>query len=56
MYDARVKMILSAQVPAGQLYTAGVLVNEFARTVSRIEEMKTLDYLAQPRLEQHRFR
>ena len=56
MYDARVKMILSAEVPAGQLYTTGVLVHEFARTVSRIEEMQTLDYLAQPRLEQHGFR
>ena len=56
MYDARVKMILSAEVPAEQLYTSGVLVNEFARTVSRIEEMQTLDYLAQPRLEQHGFR
>ena len=56
MYDARVKMILSAEVPAEQLYTSGVLVHEFARTVSRIEEMQTLDYLALPRLEQHGFR
>ncbi len=56
LYDARVKMIMSAAVPADKLYTAGVLVNEFARTVSRIEEMQTLDYLAQPRVEQHGFR
>ena len=56
MYDARVKMIMSAAVPVDQLYTTGVLVNEFARTVSRIEEMQTLDYLAQPRVEQHGFR
>ncbi len=56
LYDARVKMIMSAAVPADQFYTAGVLVNEFARTVSRIEEMQTLDYLAQPRVEQHGFR
>ncbi len=56
LYDARVKMILSADVPADQLYTSGVLVNEFARTVSRIEEMQTLNYLALPRLEQHGFR
>ena len=56
MYDARVKMIMSAVVPAEQLYTTGALVNEFARTVSRIEEMQTLDYLAQPRVEQHGFR
>ena len=56
LYDARVKMILSAEVPAEQLYTSGVLVNEFARTVSRIEEMQTLDYLALERVEQHGFR
>jgi cell division protein ZapE len=56
MYDARVKMIMSAAVPADKLYTQGALVQEFARTVSRIEEMQTLDYLGQPRLEQHGFR
>jgi cell division protein ZapE len=56
MYDARVKMIMSAQVAADRLYTSGALVHEFARTVSRIEEMQTLDYLAQPRVEQHGFR
>ena len=56
MYDARVKMIMSAAVPADKLYTQGALVGEFARTVSRIDEMQTLDYLAQPRLEQHGFR
>jgi cell division protein ZapE len=56
LYDARVKMIMSAAVPADKLYTQGALVHEFARTVSRIDEMQTLDYLGQPRLEQHGFR
>lgn len=56
LYDARVKMIMSAAVPPEKLYTQGALVNEFARSVSRIEEMQTLDYLAQPRVEQHGFR
>jgi len=56
MYDARVKMIMSAAVPADKLYTQGALAHEFARTVSRIDEMQTLDYLRQPRLEQHGFR
>jgi len=56
MYDARVKMIMSAAVPADKLYTQGALAHEFARTVSRIDEMQTLDYLGQPRLEQHGFR
>lgn len=55
MYDARVKMILSAAVAADKLYTQGALSHEFARTVSRIEEMQTLDYLRSPRLEQHGF-
>ena len=56
LYDARVKMVMSAAVPADKLYTQGALVHEFARTVSRIDEMQTLDYLAQPRVEQHGFR
>ncbi|HEY4373288.1 MAG TPA: cell division protein ZapE [Burkholderiales bacterium] len=56
LYDARVKMIMSAAVPPEKLYTQGALVNEFARSVSRIEEMQTLDYLRQPRVEQHGFR
>ena len=56
LYDARVKLILSAAVPAELLYTQGALVHEFARTVSRLEEMQTVDYLRLPRLEQHGFR
>jgi cell division protein ZapE len=56
MYDARVKMIIAAAVPADKLYTQGALSHEFARTVSRIEEMQTLDYLRLPRVEQHGFR
>ena len=56
MYDARVKMIMSAAVPAFELYTQGALAHEFARTVSRIEEMQTVDYLRLPRVEQHGFR
>ena len=56
LYDARVKLIVSAAVPVDKLYTQGALAHEFARTVSRIEEMRTVDYLRQPRLEQHGFR
>ena len=43
-------------MPAQQLYTQGALAHEFARTVSRIEEMQTVDYLRLPRVEQHGFR
>jgi len=56
MYDARVKMIMAADVPADKLYTQGALAHEFSRTVSRIEEMQTVDYLRLPRVEQHGFR
>ena len=45
LYDHRIKLIISAQVPPEQLYTAGALANEFQRTVSRITEMQSLEYL-----------
>ena len=46
LYDRRVKLIMSAQVPAAQLYTEGQMANEFARTVSRIQEMQSAEFLA----------
>jgi len=46
LYDRRVNLIMSAAVPAEQLYTEGQLANEFARTVSRIKEMQTGEFLA----------
>ncbi|OQW89351.1 MAG: cell division protein ZapE [Rhodoferax ferrireducens] len=46
LYDRRVNLIMSAEVPADQLYTEGQLANEFARTVSRIKEMQTGEFLA----------
>ena len=48
-YDHRVKLILSAEVEAERLYTAGALAGEFQRTSSRLIEMQSRAYLEAPR-------
>jgi cell division protein ZapE len=48
LYDHRVKLVASAAVPADALYVEGPNANEFARTVSRLAEMRTRDYMALP--------
>ncbi|HEY3532735.1 MAG TPA: AFG1/ZapE family ATPase, partial [Casimicrobiaceae bacterium] len=48
LYDHRVKLVASAAVPAGALYVSGRNAGEFARTVSRLAEMRTRDYMALP--------
>ncbi|MBA3033639.1 MAG: AFG1 family ATPase [Gammaproteobacteria bacterium] len=45
-YDHRVKLVLAAAVPAEELYVAGPQAGEFKRTVSRLMEMRSHEYLA----------
>lgn len=45
MYDRKVKLIMSAEVEPEALYTEGPLAHEFVRTVSRINEMQSIEYL-----------
>jgi cell division protein ZapE len=45
MYDRGVKVILSAQVSMDQLYRSGELLEPFKRTLSRLNEMQSVDYL-----------
>src|SRR5450830_856727 len=46
LYDRRVKLIISAEVPAAELYTEGQMAHEFSRTVSRLQEMQSAEFLA----------
>ncbi len=50
LYDDRVKLILSAEVQPEELYAEGQQGADVARTVSRLHEMQTADYLQSERV------
>ncbi len=45
MYDRGIKLILSAAVPLTELYKEGEMAEPFKRTLSRLNEMQSVDYL-----------
>jgi cell division protein ZapE len=45
LYDRRVKLVISAEVSPELLYTEGPMVHEFPRTVSRLNEMQSKEFL-----------
>ena len=47
-YDRQVKLVLSAEPPLVALYSEGKLNFEFQRTISRLLEMQSHEYLAKP--------
>jgi cell division protein ZapE len=49
-YDRRVKLIVSAARSIDSLYCGSQLDFEFDRTISRLIEMQSTDYLALPHL------
>ena len=49
-YDRRVKLIVSAAAIPGELYAWAEGGDQFERTISRLVEMQTRDYLSQPHL------
>jgi cell division protein ZapE len=49
LYDQKVKLLMTAACPPEELYTRGSLSGEFHRTVSRIIEMQSREYLEAPR-------
>ena len=48
LYDHRVKLLASAAAPPDDLYREGPNSREFGRTVSRLAEMQTHDYMGEP--------
>ena len=50
LYEHRVNVVIAAAAPAERLYPSGDGSFDFGRTVSRLNEMQSVDYLAGPHL------
>lgn len=50
LYEHKVMTIIAAEDRADRLYPAGDGVSEFERTISRLSEMQSVDYLERPHL------
>jgi cell division protein ZapE len=50
-YDHKIKLLMSAECPVEELYVKGPMSGEFHRTVSRILEMQSREYLEEERRE-----
>lgn len=49
LYDTGVKLIMTSEEPINEIYNTGGLAFAFQRTESRLQEMQTEVYLAQPK-------
>ncbi|OCH97794.1 ATPase [Legionella jamestowniensis] len=45
MYDRGIRVVMAADVPIEKLYTEGEMSQSFKRTLSRLQEMQSVDYL-----------
>lgn len=45
MYDRGIHLVVSAADVASQLYLSGAMIKSFQRTLSRLQEMQSIDYL-----------
>ncbi len=50
LYDNQAKIALSTHISLEQIYPSGDLIDEFARTLSRLKEMQTKEYINKPPL------
>jgi cell division protein ZapE len=50
LYEHKVNVVVAAEAPAERLYPEGTHAFEFERTVSRLMEMRSEDYLTRQHL------